>query len=70
MLTSLPEQTETTSNYRFSGPVRGRKDTRTRNKGVMAQERLRKREEAEARDRELPQNSPLRKKNKALDLAA
>lgn len=70
MPTLLPEQTETVSNYRFNGPVLGRKDALRRNKGFMAAERSRKRQEAEARDRELPQNSPLRKKNKALDLAA
>lgn len=67
-MTSSLEQTETTAKYRFSGPFNLAKDPRTRTKGVMRAERLRKREEAEKRDRELPQDSPLRKKNKPLDL--
>lgn len=37
-------------NFTFSGPILGRKDPRTRTKGVMAKRRLQKRQEAEARN--------------------
>ena len=54
---------------RFSGPYPGRKDVRTRNKGVVAANKTQKRLDAEARDAELPEDSPRRKRNKPLDIS-
>lgn len=53
----------------FSGPYVGRKDVRTRNKGVAAANKMQKRLDAELRDAELPEDSPLRKRNKGLDIS-
>lgn len=39
-----------TSEYIFSGPFPGRKDPRTRTKGIMAARKLQKRKEAEQRN--------------------
>ena len=38
------------SDYIFSGPFPGRKDPRTRTKGIMAARKLQKRKEAERRN--------------------
>lgn len=46
---------------RFSGPFPGRKDPRTRNKGIERQYHTEKRLEAEARDEELPEDDPRRR---------
>ena len=40
--------------FRFNGPVLGRKDPRTLTKGVMARLKIQKREEAEARNAQTP----------------
>lgn len=41
-------------NYTFSGPFPGRKDPRTRTKGIMRARRAKKRKEAEARNAATP----------------
>lgn len=42
------------STYTFSGPYPGRKDPRTRTKGIMRNRRAQKRREAEARNAKTP----------------
>ena len=50
----IEEQPQFTS-YTFSGPFPGRKDPRTRTKGIMRKRRIQKRQEAEARNASTPE---------------
>lgn len=54
MIETDEQQQAQDTEYTFNGPIPGRKDPRTRTKGIMRRRRETKRKEAEARNAQTP----------------